>query len=620
MLPACAAAQLHIAAVLRGTGFDFRTQLPLTVRCRDALRGPEPYWDYLSEQGGAMSDATVVVVGNPPFSGISENRSSWIDSLLRGSNGLCDAARDSYFHIDGVRIRERKVWLNDDYVKFLRVAQWVVRMVGRGVVGYVTNHGFLDGATFRAMRASLFTAFPRASVVDLHGNAKRRERTAEGDPDASVFGIESGTAICILRRGGETPGVRMERWDLRGSRAHKLESLDRVTLDGLARDTAFRRCAVAGPHFLLSPPSEIPASPPETSWRLPEVMPFSGTAPVTARDHFVVAFTEGELRERMDALRDPNRSDAWLRRTFFHRTRSRLHRRGDTRGWKLDAARVRAAACSDWAEWIQTCLYRPFDRRCVFWADWMIDWPRPALDAQWDIPGNLALLTRRQMLPDREPNFFWSSDRRVLDGVIRSDNRGGESIFPLFVRDDGAIRENFSPGFRDHVARALRCGTPGIDAPSSRDLLAYLYALFFSPSYRGRFADALCRDFAPVVVPDDAESLAARIRTGRDLLDWHIGARHPEGPLPDLHADRARIVVEPGFPRFDDGRIRMSRGAWIGSVDAATWSYRVGAHQVCRKWLADRRGRVLNDDDVWSYRRLIRAIDATIGAVRDAVP
>ena len=86
----------------------------------------------------------------------------------------------SYTTVDGQPLGERKHWLHDDYVKFFRLAQWQVERSGWGAVGMVTNHGYLENTSFRGLRRSLLTAFTNVRIVDLHGNAKRGERSPDG--------------------------------------------------------------------------------------------------------------------------------------------------------------------------------------------------------------------------------------------------------------------------------------------------------------------------------------------------------------------------------------------------------------------------------------------------------
>ncbi len=147
----------------------------------------------------------MVVLGNPPYSGHSANKGEWIKGLLKGKDGIEDTT--SYFHIDGGPLGERNPrWLHDDYVKFIRFAQWRIERTGEGVLGFVTNHSYLDNLTFRGMRKSLMDTFDEIYLLDLHGNSKKKERTPDGGKDENVFDIQQGVAIGLFVKKGDGTG------------------------------------------------------------------------------------------------------------------------------------------------------------------------------------------------------------------------------------------------------------------------------------------------------------------------------------------------------------------------------------------------------------------------------
>jgi len=132
----------------------------------------------------------LVILGNPPYSGHSSNVGDWIRGLI-----------ETYKQVDGKPLGEKNPkWLQDDYVKFLRFAQWKIEQAGRGVVGMITNHSYLDNPTFRGMRQSLMRTFDKIYVLDLHGNSLKKETCPDGSPDQNVFDIRQGVAICFLIR------------------------------------------------------------------------------------------------------------------------------------------------------------------------------------------------------------------------------------------------------------------------------------------------------------------------------------------------------------------------------------------------------------------------------------
>jgi predicted helicase len=135
----------------------------------------------------------LIILGNLPYSGISSNMGTWITGLI-----------EDYKYVDGKHFGERKHWLQDDYVKFLRFAQWKIEQAGRGVVGMITNHSYLDNPTFRGMRQSLMRTFDNIDVLDLHGNSLKKETCPDGSPDQNIFDIRQGVAIVFfIKRGAK---------------------------------------------------------------------------------------------------------------------------------------------------------------------------------------------------------------------------------------------------------------------------------------------------------------------------------------------------------------------------------------------------------------------------------
>ncbi len=670
MLPACVVATVKLVATLAELGFSFTAATRLEIHLANTLAGPitssdampaasdNAFWPAaIAGRNLACRTPFSVIVGNPPFSGLSTHQGRWIADLLRGRDQL-GGRWCNYFEIDARPLGERKTWLQDDYVKFLRFAHWRIEATGCGIVGLVTNHGYLDNPTFRGVRHQLLTTFPRITVIDLHGNRKKRECAPDGRRDENVFGIAPGTAIGLFRRppsADRPPIVRhAELWGDADDKLRALEVIGGNTIGGAARPSEggarralrFRAITPTSSQYFFCPRPRAEAAEYAAAPRLPDLMPIHTTAPVTARDHFVVAFTRDELLARMADFRDPTIADAELRARYFRNTRSPTYPAGDTRGWKLDQARRRMAADPRWREHVRPCWYRPFDERFVYWSDAMVDWPRNKVMPCLLRPGNLALVARRQMLPSQACNYFWIVDQLLLDGLIRSDNRGSESVFPLWISaEHGAApprdRVNLDEPFLERAARQLGIrwqldGPRSDDAFCARDMLHYMYALLFSPGYRLRYADRLWSDFPRVLLPRRTKLFRELAAVGGQLADLHLlrGLRlaaatpesHPRavqaaGPLSSDAASAGAAlsqwsidqapIVQAGFPKYASQRVSINRAVWLDPVPDAIWTYRVGGHQVCAKWLKDRRGRMLTDRDLMVYQAIVSALGGT---------
>jgi predicted helicase len=113
----------------------------------------------------------MVVMGNPPYSGISSNNGKWISDLIEDYKYVPDGKE---------HFKERKHWLNDDYVKFMRFGQHFIDKNGSGILAFINPHGFLDNPTFRGMRWNLLQSFDKIYTIDLHGNSNKKETAIDG--------------------------------------------------------------------------------------------------------------------------------------------------------------------------------------------------------------------------------------------------------------------------------------------------------------------------------------------------------------------------------------------------------------------------------------------------------
>ena len=237
MMASYAIAHVKLGLKLRQTGYEFGSGERLRVFLTNTLEEPDELgkqktmasaFNFLAHESRAAdavkrSTPTTVIVGNPPYSGHSSNNGGWINNLLRSD--LPDGA-GSYFEFNGKPLGERNPkWLNDDYVKFIRVGQYLLARTGEGVLGYITNHGYLDNPTFRGMRQSLTESFSEIRLLDLHGNSKKKERAPDGGEDKNVFDIQQGvaTGIFIKRPSFLTEPATVLHADLYGSRSQKYE-------------------------------------------------------------------------------------------------------------------------------------------------------------------------------------------------------------------------------------------------------------------------------------------------------------------------------------------------------------------------------------------------------------
>src|SRR5690606_20515845 len=114
-----------------------------------------------------------------------------------------------------------------------------------------------------------------------------------------------------------------------------------------------------------------------------------------------------------------------LRRKYFSGCGSSKYADGDSRGWKLPSARKKVQSDEDWRTRVTQCLYRPFDVRYIYWADWMVDWPRPELSTHFAGCRSIGFCMTRLNRQRSLQYFFVTSaltDFHVLDTAAVSLN------------------------------------------------------------------------------------------------------------------------------------------------------------------------------------------------------
>ncbi len=585
-------AHWNLARALESTGFDFAHPGRIQFELCDALQ--PGLMDRLFFQRNAKYAPPTVIAANPPFGALSKKR----------AHRLTEHPID-YTVSNGQAIKERKTWLHDHYVQFVQFMHAVIERRGCGAIGLITNRGYLDNLTFRGMRYQLQNSFDEIHIHDLYPDVKRqRGLGARNNP----FGIAGGVAVSLFGKTGECHSPREPVRSYRSGRASK-------DGDATSFQPAERKPLRPDQPFYFFVPRALPCRPEyESALSLPQIMPVYGSTVITARDWLVTDTLQQRLEDRLREFADPSVPIDELRHRWFRRTRSPRYPPGDSRSWKLSAARQALQSDKNWLQRIERCQYRPLDERFVFWADYMIDWPRKKISdpLRRENGHNLALLTRRQAPPGANCNFFWITRQPALDGILRSDNRGNESVFPLKVFDGTCCATNFSAEFQ---RRALDCWGTAKNAASvlsSPDSwFAYIYALLNASAYQSRYSEWLQVDFPRIPLTGDVDLALSLVDCGKQLIDVQIHRQTQSLSAGiDGHTDGMPAMIKTF--QFDRGTIWLNENIAIEGVTRDVWEFRVGAHQPARKWLKDRKGDSISSVQLQEYVGCLNVIQDTI--------
>jgi predicted helicase len=359
----------------------------------------------------------LVILGNPPYSGISANINEWTEKLLKEN---LDGAQ-SYYEVDGKPLGEKKLWLQDDYVKFLRFAQWKIHKAGQGIVGMITNHSYLDNPTFRGMRQSLMNTFNEIYILDLHGNSLKKETTPDGSKDENVFDIRQGVSIALFIKEKNKKGCKVFHSDLYGLRNEKYKWLDKQGF----KPRNYSALKPESPWYFFIP-RDTKGIESYNDWpKVNEIFPVNNVGIVSARDHFAIDEEVYPLKNRIRQFRDLKVDDDIIREGFGLK---------DTSTFKLKKFRQELSKVKDWEDYILPIQYRPFDKRYIYYSKWVVE--RPIYDTMKHmikIQINLALNINRQVKTSPKWCHVLVSD--TLTEACYISNRTSEIcyIYPLYI-------------------------------------------------------------------------------------------------------------------------------------------------------------------------------------------
>lgn len=619
---------LKLGLSLTKSGFEFDDDERLGVFLTNSLEEAQslsegsPFMKALREEGirasYVKSEAPVMVVlGNPPYSGHSANSGEFLNKLLRGFDITEGEDTESYFHINGVSIRERQPkWLNDDYVKFIRFSQWKIEKNGCGILAFITNHNYLSAPTFRAMRASLLNTFDEIYILDLHGSAKRRDKAADGSADQNVFDIQQGVAIGIFVKTddndhGEEAVVRYS--DLRGPRSTpglknprgKYEWLESHSVE----KTKWKELEPTAPGFLFVPRDKKIGAEYNAGIALNDLFEASGVGMVGGRDHFNFSFTREEMEQRVYDFVSMEDEEA---REFFELGK-------DSTAWSVKKARHDIERHGDVKERIVPILYRPFDYRYTYYtgkSNGFLARPTDKVNGLMSNGENIAICSSRSVEIASGWSHVLATDSMVQHHVVST--KEVNHLFPLWTCSDvmGAISKHHNLSqkaigqFVSKLGIEFKEGSSGKSGCfGEEDIFHYVLAVLHSAEYRQRYSEPLRDSYAKIPITSSLKLFKKLCKIGKTLRGTML---LDVGPPKDVKFPaKGDNTVQSDYIELDDeNNLWINEDQYFTGIDELTYSFSVGGTNITTKWLEDRDGRALTTDDVVHYMKMLSAIRA----------
>ncbi len=608
LMASYAMAHLKLDLLLSETGFNPTRDQRLRVYLTNSLEESHPdagtlFSNWLSDEANEANQVkrdspVMVVLGNPPYSVSSTNKSPWIEKLT------ADYKKD---------LNERNIQpLSDDYIKFIRFGQHFIDKNGEGILAYISNNSFLDGIIHRQMRKNLLESFDKVYILDLHGNAKKKEVAPDGSQDQNVFDIMQGVSINLFVKSGKgkKDGQKsIYHFDLYGKRNEKYNYLTNNFLSSINWNVL----KPDAPNFFLVKKDFSDEIKYIGGFEIEKLFLQSSLGiEFGSKEHFV-KYTSNEIETFIKGIiLNSSIPDIEIANQFNIK---------ETSGWLFSSLRKKELAINFTLDKIKPCICYPFDTKFTYHSNIL---RRPQLDVLGNMySSNLALLTLRQAR-GVDSGCYFIVDKIFSKDVISMLDRA--TAFPLYLYpantsqaeafDQIKRTPNLNPAIVQQIAQKINLQfthekkqDPATFAPI--DILDYIYAVLHSPTYRETYKEFLKIDFPRVPYPKDAATFWALVALGGELRQIHLlESPKVEKYVTQYPADGDNVVRK---VKYENGNVYINETQHFANVPPVAWEFYIGGYQPAQKWLKDRKGRELSFEDILHYQKIIVALVETDG-------
>jgi hypothetical protein len=635
-------AHLKLSQYLKENGYSMQPEerlhiyLTNTLEPADLVTQQIPFLPALTQEGRSAqiikNKHILVITGNPPYSGISKNKGKWITNLI-----------GDYKKLEGGEWKEKKHWLGDDYVKFIRFAQhkmeyetiWDEKAQAYkdipndkdGIVAIITNHSFLDNPTFNGMRQSLLKTFDQLYFLDLHGNYLKKEISPDNSADENVFDqIRQGVAISIFvkKKGAPKKICHADWW---GKREEKYK----LAWESDFKEVKWQELKPNHPNYFFVPNSEVNRSEYESYLSIIEIFKTFTAGAITGRDSLNISFNIAEVKEKIENFKTLKEEDA---REYFKIKK-------DSRDWTYRTALKDANDNFD-VQKILPILYRPFDKRYTLYTG--------NSRGLYSSPQRKIM---QHLLSDKNVGLVLPKQNKSDWGAFTTTNIIGHKLvsaydvnylFPLYLLDEKLNKlSNFTSAFSKYIKESYEGKTP-------EQILSYIYAVLYSPTYRKKYEEFLKSDFPRIPFTEDKKIFEQLSKLGAQLIALHttenkkdnwegyslgdfeifntkqsdkqeIGSYIGSGPNHLVEEVRFELLKEHELPEKilmqlvpDEkhwGRVYISKNKFFNYIPQSVWQMQIGGYQVLEKWLKDRKGRELPGAETKFYPQIIKTLCTT---------
>ena len=612
MMAPYAVAHLKLDMVLAQTGYKARQDKRLRIFLTNSLEECDHdtgtlFAQWLAQEANEANlvkrdTPVMVMIGNPPYSVSSSNKSAWIQELS-----------ETYKK----NLNEKNIQpLSDDYIKFIRLGHYYVEKNGEGILAYISNNSFIDGIIHRQMRKALMETFDEIYILDLHGNYRKQETALDGSKDENVFDIMQGVSISIFVKKdrhssedvktqsviatlaeGKQSLARVYHYELFGKRFEKYAFLAKTSFS----EIPWKELSPQAPQYFFVPKDFSVQEEYDKGFRIDELMMLNSIGVQTGRDELFVDFNKNELSKRIEYLYSNTRSDSF----------NDKYKIKDSNGFNI-VKRINSTALN--LNNIRNINYRPFDKRNIYYDEKLIK--RGFIRIQQHLLyNNIALNTIRV---NRDYLFAIFATNTITDKTLLS-SKDDVNVFPLYLyptEGEEKLGESRKPNLDEKIWRKIdKCAKL---KTTPEQVFDYIYGVLHTPSYREKYKEFLKIDFPRIPYPENKEEFERIVSIGNKLRKLHLMEEiPPQATSFDIEGDNAvsDIRFEKEIPdqvgEDIGGKVYINKTQYFANVPELAWNFYIGGYQPAQKWLKDRKNRTLTYDDISHYRKIIAILIET---------
>jgi predicted helicase len=592
MMASYSVAHMKLGMFLKSTGYKFEKVQRLNIYLTNTL---EPYTSnnsanlFFTSVGAESAGANdvkknrffSVVIGNPPYSISSSNKGTWILELLNEYK---------------INLNERKINLDDDYIKFIRFAQNIINKCNCGIICFISNNSFIDGVTHRQMRKSLLDTFNKIKILDLHGNLRKKEICADGSTDDNVFDIMQGVSINLFLKQmnlSNSKSSEVLNFNLQGKRDYKYEYLMKNNLN----DIDWTKLNPVTKYYFFVNKDFQGQNSYELGFKITDLFLKYSAGIKTKIDHIAIDFKKETLIQRIDNIITNKLSLIDIRQ---------IYGLSEKTTWEY----IPSNNLIFHKDKVVVYEYRPFDFRYIYYDAKFLSRSRGEIMNNFFNKENIGLELSRN-------GDFTFIGKNISDEHYISDN---SFRFPLIIIDSDDIFNNrhlinLNIEIINVISQKIRSvytvtNKNNINEFTALDILDFVYAALHCPTYREKYKEFLKIDFPRVPYPKDKNIFWSMVKLGGELRQIHL--------LESLSTENFRL----SFPisgsnemlkklELKDNKVYINQAQYFDGVTEVAWNFYIGGYQPAQKWLKDRKGRILTDEDVIHYQKIIVALTET---------